>query len=168
MAPTARNRPKVAIVEIAPAKQLDKFLAKFSPETARLARAVITKMRARLPGAIELVYDKRNSLVVGFCPNERASDVINSVAVYTNWVNLYFFEGDALPDPEGLLQGSGTMVRFIRLTAASDLDRPAVTALLAEALRLADPPLDPKAKRRIVIRQQSAPRRPVARARRPI
>ena len=145
-------------------KQLDAFIDRFSPDTARLARAVIQKMRARLPGAVELVYDKRNSLVVGFCPNERASDAINSMAVYTNWVNMYFFEGDTLPDPEGVLQGAGTMVRFIRLTAASDLDRPAVKALMAEALKRADPPLDPKAKRRIFIKQ----RRPEPGARRPI
>ena len=139
-------------------KQLDAFIDRFSPDTARLARAVIQKMRARLPGAVELVYDKRNSLVVGFCPNERASDAINSIAVYTNWVNLYFFEGDTLPDPEGVLQGSGTMVRFIRVTAASELDRPAVMALMAEALKRAEPPLDPKAKRRILIKQRSAKR----------
>ena len=111
-----------------------------------------------MPGAVELVYDKANSLVIGFCPNERASDVINSMAVYTNWVNIYFFEGDTLPDPDGVLQGSGTMVRFIRLTAASDLDRPAVKALMAEARKRADPPLDPKATRRILIKQRSAKR----------
>jgi hypothetical protein len=137
-----------------PAMQLDSFIAKFSPATASLAKAVLKTMRARLPGAIELVYDKANSLVIGFCPNDRASDVINSMAVYTNWVNMYFFEGDTLPDPDGVLQGSGTMVRFIRLTAASDLDRPAVKALMAEARKRADPPLDPKGKRRIVIKQR--------------
>ena len=147
-----------------PSAQLDAFLEKFSPATSALAKAVLKRMRARLPGAVELVYDKRNSLVVGFCPNERASDAINSMAVYTNWVNMYFFEGDTLPDPEGVLQGSGTMVRFIRLTAASDLDRPAVKALMAEALKRADPPLDPKAKRRILIKQ----RRPAPGARRHI
>lgn len=151
-----------ATTSATPAKQLDSFIAKFSPATASLAKAVLKTMRARLPGAFELVYDKANSLVVGFCPNERASDVINSMAVYTNWVNMYFFEGDTLPNPEGVLQGSGTMVRFIRLTAASDLDRPAVKALMAEALKRADPPLDPTAKRRIVIksRAKTKPRRP--------
>lgn len=152
MASPARNRTKAAIVEIPAAKQLDRFVAQFSPETARLARAVIQKMRERVPGATEMVYAKSNSLVVGFCPNERASDVINSIAVYTNWVNLYFFEGDTLPDPERLLQGDGSIVRHIRLTSAADLDTPAVCALMAEALIRADPALDPKATRRIVIK----------------
>lgn len=148
----------MATTAATPTKQLDSFIAKFSPATASLAKAVLKTMRARLPGATELVYDKRNSLVVGFCPNERASDAINSMAVYTNWVNMYFFEGDTLPDPEGILQGSGTIVRFIRLTAASDLDRPAVKALMAEARKRADPPLDPKAKRRILIKQTTTKR----------
>ena len=60
-----------------------------------------------------------------------------------------------MPDPEGILQGTGTMVRYIRMTSAADLDRPAVKALMAEALRAADPPLDRKAKRRMLIKQVS-------------
>lgn len=93
---------------------------------ATLMREVLDRMRTLLPGATELVYDKKNSLVVGFCPDERASNVINSVAVYSKWVNLYFFEGNALPDPEGLLQGDGNMVRYIRITSAEDLNRAGV------------------------------------------
>jgi hypothetical protein len=102
-----------------------------------------------------MVYDKKNALVIGFCSAERASNVINSIAVYTNWINLYFFEGDSLPDPEGLLQGSGSMVRSIRLTSAGDLDRPAVKALIAEARKCAEPPLDPKAKKKVLLKQST-------------
>jgi len=120
---------------------------------AKLTRAVLARMRTRLPGATELVYDKKRSLVIGFCPDDRASHVINSIATYTRWINLYFFEGDTLPDPEGLLQGSGVAVRHIRITDAKDLDRPAVKALMAAARKAADPPLNPKAKRRVIIRQ---------------
>ena len=129
------------------------LIQRLSPEMARLTTAVLRKMRRQLPGAVELVYDKANSLVIGFCPDERASNVINSVAVYRNWINLYFFEGDTLPDPDGLLRGSGSMVRNIRITASTDLDRPAVKKLIAEARQRADPPLNPRAKRRVIIRQ---------------
>jgi len=137
------------------ARQLDGFLARFPPPMARLTRAVLKTMRARLPGAVEMVYDKANALVVGFCPGDRASNVITSMAVYTNWINVYFFEGDSLPDPDGILQGSGTMVRYIRVTSAADLDRPTMKAVMAEAIRRADPPLDRKAKRRMLIKQVS-------------
>ncbi len=59
--------------------ELDKIIAKQSPEMAKLTRAVLAKLRPRFPGAVELVYDKRRSVVVGFCPDERASNVINSI-----------------------------------------------------------------------------------------
>ena len=135
------------------AKELDRIIAKQPPAMAKLTSDVLAKMRARFPGATELVYDKKRSLVIGFCPDDRASHVINSIATYSKWINLYFFEGDDLPDPDGLLQGSGTTVRSIRITDAKDLDRPAVKALMAAALAAADPPLNPKAKRRVIIRQ---------------
>ena len=135
--------------------ELDKIIAKQPPEMAKLTRAVLAKLRPRFPGAVEMVYDKKRGMVVGFCPDERASNVINSIGVYSKWINLYFFEGDTLPDPEGMLQGTGAIVRNIRVTSAADLDRPAVKALMAEALKRAHPKLDPKAKRKVIIRQRS-------------
>ena len=102
---------------------LDTIIAKQSPAMAKLTREVLAKLRPRFPGAVEMVYDKKRGMVVGFCPDDRASNVINSIGVYSKWINLYFFEGDSLPDPEGILQGTGNIVRNIRLTSADDLDR---------------------------------------------
>ena len=137
---------------------MDQIIKRLPPEMASLTRAVLAKMRKLLPGAVEMVYDKSNSLVIGFCPCEKPSSAINSIAVYRRWINLYFFEGDALPDPEGLLQGTGTTVRSIRIINARELDRPAVKALIAEARKRSEPRLNPKARRKVVIRQrQPAP-----------
>jgi hypothetical protein len=135
--------------------ELEKIIAKQTPAMVKLTRAVLAKLRPRFPGAVEMVYDKKRGMVVGFCPDERASNVINSIGVYSKWINLYFFEGDTLPDPEGLLQGTGSFVRNIRITSADDLDRPAVKVLMAEALKRADPKLNPKGKRKVLIRQRS-------------
>lgn len=135
------------------ATQLNAIIDRQTAGMAKLTRAVLARMRNRLPGAVEMVYDKKNSLVIGFCSAERASNVINSIAVYSKWINLYFFEGDTLPDPEGLLQGTGSMVRSIRITTPADLDRPAVKALIAEALKCAELPLDRGAKRKILLKQ---------------
>jgi len=133
--------------------ELNRMIARRPTEMAKLTRAVLAKLRPRFPGATELVYDKKNALVIGFCPDDRASNVINSIAVYSKWINLYFFEGGALDDPQHLLQGSGSTVRSIRITAATELDQPAVKALMAQALKAADPPLSRGAKRRVIIRQ---------------
>ena len=135
--------------------QLTAIIEARPPAMALLTKAVLAKMRQRLPGSVEMVYDMKNALVIGFCSADRASNVINSIAVYSKWVNLYFFEGDTLPDPEGLLQGSGSMVRSIRVTDAAELDRPAVRALIAEACKCAEPPLNPKAKRKVLLKQST-------------
>lgn len=132
---------------------METIIKRLPPDMATLTRAVLAKLRKLLPGAVEMVYDKSNSLVIGFCPTDKPSSAINSIAVYRRWINLYFFEGDTLPDPDGLLQGSGSMVRSIRITDARELDRPAVKALIAEARKRADPPLNPRARRKVLIRQ---------------
>jgi hypothetical protein len=49
---------------------------------AKLARAAIAKLRKRLKGATQLVYDNDNALVIGFVPTDRPSDVVLSIALY--------------------------------------------------------------------------------------
>src|SRR5436853_7421640 len=96
----------------APESQLASFIAKYTPEIGAFAQAALVKMRARLPGAVELVYDNYNALAIGFSPTERASDAIFSIALYPRWVSLFFLRGIDLPDPQRLLQGSGKIVRY--------------------------------------------------------
>lgn len=133
-----------------PAAQLNAFVARYSPDIAKQVRAMLKTLRARLPGAVEMVYDNYYALVIGFCPVERASEVILSLAVYPDHISLCFFAGDRLPDPGKLLQGSGKISRHIRLEGPEMLDRPAVKALIKGAI--ADSlPLDRKQKGRIVI-----------------
>ena len=117
-------------------------------------------MRKLVPGAIQLVYDNYNALVIGFGPTERASDAIFSIALYPRWINLFFVPGSNLPDPDHLLKGSGTTVRRIQLDGVATLDKPAVRALIKEALARADTPINPKAKGRLVIKSISAKQRP--------
>jgi hypothetical protein len=65
-----------------------------------------------------------------------------------------------LADPQKLLQGNGKVVRSIRLASAADLDKPAVRALMRQALALADVPYDKHAPNRIIIRSVSKKQRP--------
>ena len=143
-----------------PERQLASFIAKYTPEIGALAQAALAKLRARLPGAIELVYDNYNALAIGFGPTERASDAIFSIALYPRWVSLFFLHGADLPDPQKLLKGSGKVARHIVLKDADVLDKPAVRTLLAQALKRAAKPLDGASTGRIVIKSISAKQRP--------
>jgi hypothetical protein len=140
--------------------QLDAFLAKFTPEVDSLAHDLIARMRARLPGAAIIVYDNYNALAIGFGPSEKASHAILSLAVFPRWVTLCFLQGAGLPDPHGLLRGAGSRVRHVRLHDPAALDDPKIEALIEAAVARSEPPLDPAAEQRLVIKSISAKQRP--------
>ena len=51
-----------------------------------------------------------------------------------NWVNLGFYRGTSLPDPEGLLEGTGAALRHVKVRRPEDASREGVAALLRAAL----------------------------------
>jgi hypothetical protein len=154
-APEKKSAPKQSS-----AAQLDTFLDKFTPDIAAQARVALRKMRARLPGAIELVYDNYNALAIGFGPSERTREIVFSIALYPRWVSLFLTSGPRLRDPAGLLEGGGNTVRHIKLASPATLDDPAVDDLIAQSLELAPKPIDPKQPRRLIIKSVSAKQRP--------
>jgi hypothetical protein len=147
------------------ASQLKGFIARYTPEIVRLARGALTRMRRHLPTAHQLVYDNYNVCGIGFSPTERASDIIFSIALYPRRVSLFFMQAmkSDLQDPEKLLQGSGSVVRFIPLDSPTQIDSAAVRRLMKQAMVGAKVPLNRSGKGKLIIKSISArqlPRRP--------
>jgi uncharacterized protein DUF1801 len=143
-----------------PAAQLKSFLAKYTPAIHAEMKAAHAKMRQLVPGAMEMVYDNWNGLVVGFSPTERASEAVLSIIALPDHVTLCFLFGKKLPDPDKLLKGGGTRVRHCRLVSPADLDKRAIRKLITLAIAQADPPFDPGVKNTLVIKSISAKQRP--------
>jgi hypothetical protein len=55
------------------------------------------------------------------------------IAVFAAHVNLGFFFGGSLPDPERLLVGSGKRMRHVPIRSVQECENPAITSLLAQA-----------------------------------
>ena len=143
--------------------RLDGFIDKFTPEVAALTRALLERMKARIPGAVIPVYDNYNALAIGFGPSDRVKDIVLSLAVMPRWVTLCFMWGVRLADPHHLLKGEGSQIRHVRLHSPDALDDPRILAFIAEALANAERPIDPTEPHRLVIKSVSAKQR----ARRP-
>jgi hypothetical protein len=141
-------------------QQLASFIAKFSPEVAALAQSILAAMRKRYPTAIQLVYDNYNALAIGFGPSEKTSQAIFSIAIFPRWVSLFFLQGAGLPDPECILQGSGNVVRHIRLPSADTLNELSVKKMMGEATSRAPIPFAPRGTPRLIIKSISAKQRP--------
>jgi hypothetical protein len=143
-----------------PDQQLRAFIQKFGPADQRLIRAVRSAVRKRFPTANELVYDNYNFLVIGFSPTDRPSDAIVSITARANGVGLCFIHGASLPDPRGLLLGSGRQTRFIRVESAGHLSHPDVEALLEAAVARANKPMPRTGRGKLIIRSISVKQRP--------
>jgi hypothetical protein len=155
---------------LSPQKQLDTFIAKYTPAMQKRMKTAIRKMRARLPGAVEMVYDNYQWLVVGYGPNDKAMQAPFSLAFAPDHVTLCFLRyGTQLSDPKKLLRGGGKKIRHIRLVDGLDVDTPAIDALMRECERLCGNPIPKDAPRVTVIKAIAAkqrPRRPASKTKR--
>jgi hypothetical protein len=141
------------------------FLTKFEPARAALLRKCRKRLRAIFPTANEIVYDNYNFFVIGYSPTLKPSDTIVSLAAAANGLGLSFYRGATLPDPAGMLLGSGKQNRFVRLPSATVLDDDVVLALISAAIAQSKTPLAKSGRGVTVIKSVSAKQRPRRKAR---
>jgi hypothetical protein len=113
-------------------KAVAEFLAGFTPEVRKLAlqtRAFVLKM---IPNSIEQVDAKSRIIGYGFGP--KYADTVCIIMPTKAGVNLGIAYAMELPDPQKILEGTGKLHRHVRLKESTDLDTPALKALLLAAL----------------------------------
>lgn len=93
-----------------------------------LARLWFERMRACGRDVQELLHDGHPTACVG----EAAFGYVNAFRAH---VNVGFFFGAALPDPAGLLEGSGKRMRHVKLRSGDNTNVDAVSALIAAAYK---------------------------------
>ena len=116
-----------------PSAQLSAFLSRFPADTVALAKRCMPKLRRTFPGCYQIVYDYPNSVVVAFSMSERGYEAIVAMTVVLSGVKLYFDK--SIPDPKGLLEGSGGKVRSVNVESAADIDRGDINALIKAAIK---------------------------------
>jgi hypothetical protein len=143
--------------------ELDGYIAAYTPEIAALTHGLFRSLRIRIPGATIMGYNYYTALAIGWSPDDVTSHGVLSLALYPRWVNLCLLRGVDLPDPHGLLVGTGNQLRTIRMTSPDLLGDPRIDAIVAEALLRSEPPIDPAAAGRVFVKGTA----PKVRARRP-
>lgn len=93
-----------------------------------------------MPDVYEIVWPVMRTVGYGTGPR-KMTEHFAWLAPYANHVVLGFYYGAELPDPHGLLEGSGKRMRHVKLRTKADLDRPGLRDLLQEASRHRVPPL---------------------------
>ena len=106
-------------------------------ETAPALQPVAVRLRAIVlevdPEAVEVVRLGDRAATYGVGPR-KMSEGHCYVLPYQRWVNLGFYQGAGLPDPDGLLEGTGARLRHVKVRSVAAADAPAIRALVEAAL----------------------------------
>jgi hypothetical protein len=111
----------------------DELLAGVDPDLAAIARRLRAMIRAVDAKTVETVRLGDNAATYGVGP-KKMTDGYAYIMPMRGYVNLGFYQGALLADPERLLEGTGKALRHVKVRSLADANRASVRALVAAAL----------------------------------
>jgi hypothetical protein len=116
------------------------YLASYDPNVSSLALAMRDVVLEEAPEAIES-FSKGYAVAIGFSfTGKPLKDGFCHIVAYSSYVNLGFNRGALLADPNGVLAGTGKLIRHITFRNESDLNRPFVRRYLQAAIEQVNHP----------------------------
>jgi hypothetical protein len=110
---------------------VDRLLAEHTPELQAIERTLRATIRREVPDAVEQV-DFSNKLIA-FGRSMKMRGLLFAIIAHTSWVNLQLADGVDLPDPNGIIEGSGKRIRHIKVRSAEAASsEPIVAAIRAQ------------------------------------
>ena len=105
---------------------IDHWMKEHSDELGAIACHWFEVMRKCGSDVRELLHDGHPTA----CVNDAAFAYVNAFKAH---VNVGFFRGAEIADPEGLLEGTGRFMRHVKLKPGSDVDASALKLLIDTA-----------------------------------
>ena len=105
---------------------IDHWMKEHSDELGAIACHWFEVMRKCGSDVRELLHDGHPTA----CVNDAAFAYVNAFKAH---VNVGFFRGAEIADPEGLLEGTGRFMRHVKLKPGSDVDASALKRLIDTA-----------------------------------
>jgi hypothetical protein len=113
-------------------KDIEAFLASYPAGVTELAHAARRLLERALPGAEETLDQSARVIGFGYGPGYKGT--VCALILSKTGVKIGLFRGSELPDPKGLLQGSGKVHRHVALQTLADLKQPGLKPLIKAAL----------------------------------
>src|SRR5262245_34509159 len=111
---------------------IDAFIAAYPPEVRVLIGATRKFLAEALPGSTETLDEPARLLGYSYGPGYKG--LVCTLILSRTGVKVGVVRGSELPDPKGLLEGSGKVHRHVALKTPDDLKRPGLKPLLKAAL----------------------------------
>ena len=116
----------------------DENLGSHTPDVQAAARMLEDVIRTELPD-VAVQYDPGNGLLA-FGRSMKMRDLLFALIPHAGWVNLQLADGALLPNPDGLIEGTGKKIRHIKVhTAERARSNPVRDAVKAQIARQVSP-----------------------------
>ena len=110
---------------------IEEFLVGYSPDMQAVSRTLRAMVKHAMPQANEVLFARDNHFAYGM--SESMRDRIVYICPMRDYVRLGFMYGGFLPDPEGMLVGTGKRLRHVKVRTLQGADDPAIERLLEAA-----------------------------------
>ena len=98
-----------------------------------IARRLRALIKAAHPDAFEAPRPGERTIAYGVGP-KKMTEAYVYIGLQRHHVNLGFYHGASLRDPDGLLEGTGKALRHVKVRSGADADLPALGRLVKAAL----------------------------------
>lgn len=106
----------------------DSLLEARSAEVQEAAQAVAGVLMGELPDGV-VHFDRADGLLA-FGTSSAMRDLLFALIPHSRWVNLQLADGAVLPDPDGLIEGTGKRIRHVKIRSAELALSPAVREIV--------------------------------------
>lgn len=118
-------------MQVVGSQTLENFLADIPFELRGLVHQTRALILAVMPETIEQLDPSIRMIAYGV--DRSYKGLICSITIFKSYINIMLAQGASLPDPDGLLKGTGKLARHIRIEKSSELENPGVRAMLETA-----------------------------------
>ena len=112
--------------------ELAPLLTSHSDEVVAVFLALRALVRDAMPGAAESIDLPDRLLAFGYGPpgGVRMKGLATALIPHTAHVNVQLADGAELPDPTGIVEGTGKRIRHVKVRDVAEVARPALRALI--------------------------------------
>jgi hypothetical protein len=109
-------------------KTVDEYVNGLRPEQAEIVAALRDLVRGAAPKATESIKWAQ--------PVYESDGPVIFIKAHKSHVNIGFWRGAEMDDPEGLLQGDGDRMRHVKIASFKDIHKKALQSFVRQAVRL--------------------------------
>jgi hypothetical protein len=111
----------------------EELISSIEPEMGPICRALREMITALHIDFVEIVWINQQIASYGVGPKKMSEHYVY-IGAHKRHVNLGFYHGASLPDPEGLLEGTGKRLRHVKIGSVSEVASPHVQRLVQAAI----------------------------------